>query len=179
MIEDFIHRHILFILAEQANFRQIVKIINQSGKTQSNYNLPVVDELIDFYQENLNDNVQQSIEEANRMRPLPNVNQLNVSNAVLAALNEQPSVENQHSRLFIMDGQAGSGKTFTYNYLIGETNSRGVKPATAAWTGIAATLLTNGSTLHGLFKLPVLILDNSTCNVKPNSIQKKFLRQVN
>ncbi|XP_065684585.1 uncharacterized protein LOC100202287 [Hydra vulgaris] len=162
MMEDFIHR----------------QIINQSGKTLSDYNLPVVDEFIDFNLENLNDNVQQSIDEANRMRPLLNVNQLNVSNAVLAALNEQPCVENQHSRLFFMDGPAGSGKTFTYNYLIAEMSSRGVKSATAAWTGIAATLLTNGSTLHGLFKLPVPILDNSTCNVTPNSIQGHFLRQV-
>ncbi|XP_065658867.1 ATP-dependent DNA helicase pif1-like [Hydra vulgaris] len=76
-----------------------------------------------------------------------------------------------------MDGPAGSRKTFTYNYLIAETISRGFKSATAAWTGIAATL-TNGSTLHGLFKLPVPILDNSTCNVTPNSIHGHFLRQV-
>ncbi|XP_065658929.1 ATP-dependent DNA helicase pif1-like [Hydra vulgaris] len=73
---------------------------------------------------------------------------------------------------------AGSRKTFTYNYLITETISRGYKSATAAWTGIAATLLTIGSTLHGLFKLPVPILDNSTCNVTPNSIHGHFLRQV-
>nr|XP_047142420.1 uncharacterized protein LOC100202479 [Hydra vulgaris] len=178
MMEDFIHRQVPFILAEQATLLQIEKIVIQSGKTLFDYNLPVVDELIDFNLENLNDNVQQSIDEANRMRPLLNVNQLNVSIAVLAALNEQPCVENQHSRLFFMDGPAGSGKTFTYNYLIAEMSSRGVKSATAAWTGIAATLLTNGSTLHGLFKLPVPILDNSTCNVTPNSIQGQFLRQV-
>nr|XP_047141085.1 uncharacterized protein LOC124816098 [Hydra vulgaris] len=91
---------VLFILAEQATLLQMEKIINQSGKTLSDYNLPVVDEFIDFNLENLNDYVQQSISEANRMRPLLNVNQLNVSNAVLAALNEQPSVESQHSRLF-------------------------------------------------------------------------------
>ncbi|XP_065665643.1 uncharacterized protein LOC136087065 [Hydra vulgaris] len=30
---------------------------------------------------------------------------------ILAALNEQPSVENQHSRMFFMDEPAGSGKT--------------------------------------------------------------------
>ncbi|XP_065639622.1 uncharacterized protein LOC136072347 [Hydra vulgaris] len=128
MMEDFIHRQVPFILAEQATLLQIEKIINQSGKTLSDYNLPVVDEFIDFNLENLNDNVQQSIDEANRMRPLLNVNQLNVSNA----LNEQPCVENQHSRLFFMDGPAGSGKTFTYNCLIAEMSSRGVKSATAA-----------------------------------------------
>nr|XP_047144698.1 uncharacterized protein LOC124818197 [Hydra vulgaris] len=178
MMEDFIHRQVSFILAEQATLLQIEKNITQSGKTLSDYNLPVVDEFIDFNLEKLNDNVQQSIDEANRIRPLLNVNQLNVSNAVLAALNEQPCVENQHSRFFFMDGPAGSGKTFAYNYLIAEMSSRGVKYATAAWTGIAATLFTNGSTLHGLFKLPVPILDNSTCNVTPNSIQRQFLRQI-
>nr|XP_047140934.1 ATP-dependent DNA helicase pif1-like [Hydra vulgaris] len=179
MIEDFIHRSVPLIIAEQAALCQVEKIINQCGKTLADYNLPVIE--LDFNLDNLenfNQNVQQSIDEANRMRPLLYVNQLNVCNAILAALNEQPSVENQHSRLFFMDGPAGSGKTFTYNYLIAETSSRGIKSATAAWTGIAATLLTNGSTLHGLFKLPVPILDNSTCNVTPNSIHGHFLSQV-
>ncbi|XP_047145390.2 ATP-dependent DNA helicase pif1-like [Hydra vulgaris] len=77
-----------------------------------------------------------------------------------------------------MDGPAGCGKTFTYNYLIAETRSRHIRTATAAWTGIAATLLKNGCTLHGLFKLPVPILETSTCNVTPNSIHGRFLRQV-
>ncbi|XP_065642532.1 ATP-dependent DNA helicase pif1-like [Hydra vulgaris] len=176
--EDLIDRQVPFILAEQATLRQTEKINNQCGKTLSDYNLPVVDEFIDFNLENLNDNVQQSTDEANRMRPLLNVNQLNATNAILAALNEQLSVENQHSRLFFMDGPAGSGKTFTYNYLVAETINRGFKSATAAWTGIAATLLTNGSTLHGLFNLPVPILDNRTCNVTPKSMHGHFLKQV-
>ncbi|XP_065658806.1 uncharacterized protein LOC136083338 [Hydra vulgaris] len=77
-----------------------------------------------------------------------------------------------------MNGPAGSGITFTYNYLIAETISRSFKSATAAWTGKAATLLTNGSTLHGLFKLSVAILDNTTCNVTPNSIHGNFLKQI-
>ncbi|XP_065672049.1 ATP-dependent DNA helicase pif1-like isoform X2 [Hydra vulgaris] len=112
------------------------------------------------------------------MRLLLNVNQLNICNAILAALNEQPSVENQHSILFFMDGPAGSGKTFTYSYFIAETISRGFKSTTVAWTGIAATLLTNGFTLHGLFKLPDSILDNSPCNITPNSTHGHFLRQI-
>ncbi|XP_065679048.1 uncharacterized protein LOC124814923 [Hydra vulgaris] len=38
MMEDFIHRQVPFILAEQATLLQIKKIINQSGKTLSDYN---------------------------------------------------------------------------------------------------------------------------------------------
>ncbi|XP_065642527.1 uncharacterized protein LOC136074151 [Hydra vulgaris] len=41
-----------------------------------------------------------------------------------------------------------------------------------------ATLLTNESTLHGLFNLLVPILDNCTCNSTPNSIHGSFLKQV-
>nr|XP_047124202.1 ATP-dependent DNA helicase pif1-like [Hydra vulgaris] len=107
-----------------------------------------------------------------------NDNQRNVADAILAALSVEPTNENKHSRLFFMDGPAGCGKTFTYNYLISETQSRHIRTATAAWTGIAATLLKNGCTMHGLFKLPVPILETSTCNVTPNSIHGRFLRQI-
>ena len=134
LMEDFIYRSVTLLIAEQATL-QIEKIINQSGKMFADYNLPVIDELIGFNLENFYEKCY----------------------AILAALNEQPSVENQYSRLFFMDGPAGSGKTFTDNYLISETISRGFKSATAAWTGIAVTLLTNRSTLHGLFKLSVPI----------------------
>ncbi|XP_047136782.1 uncharacterized protein LOC124813574 [Hydra vulgaris] len=89
MKEDFIHRQVPFILAEQATLRQIETIINQSGKTLSDYNLPVVDEFIDFNLENLNDNVQQSIDEANRMRPLLNVNQLIICHTRLFSIPER------------------------------------------------------------------------------------------
>ena len=62
--------------------------------------------------------------------------------------------------------------------MITETRSRHIITATAAWTGIAATLFKKGCTLHGLFKLPVPILENSTCNATSNSVHGQFLRQV-
>ena len=48
----------------------------------------------------------------------------------------------------------------------------------AAWTGIAATLLYGGCILHSLFKLPVPILDTTTCNVKPTSKHAAILRSM-
>nr|XP_047146321.1 uncharacterized protein LOC100213143 [Hydra vulgaris] len=50
MMEDFIHRQVPFTLAEQATLLQIEKIINQSGKTLSDYNLPVILFGVDFRQ---------------------------------------------------------------------------------------------------------------------------------
>lgn len=38
-----------------------------------------------------------------------------------------------------------------------------------AYTGIAATLLHRGQTVHSYFKLPVPVVDGSTCNISPTS----------
>lgn len=51
--------------------------------------------------------------------------------------------------------------------------------ATCAYTGIAATLLINGMTLHSLFRLPVPITNTHTCNVSPTSKHGAFLREIN
>nr|XP_047141323.1 uncharacterized protein LOC100209718 [Hydra vulgaris] len=178
MVEDYIHHSMPVVLAEQAALCQIESIINQSAKTLADYNLPALDQFLDNVPENDDEDVQVFIDEANRVRPLLNDNQRNVADAILAALSVEPTNEKKHSRLFFMDGPAGCGKTFTYNYLISETQCRHIRTATAAWTGIAATLLKNGCTMHGLFKLPVPILETSTCNVTPNSIHGRFLRQI-
>nr|XP_047141074.1 uncharacterized protein LOC124816090 [Hydra vulgaris] len=148
MVEDYIHHSMPVVLAEQAALRQIESIINQSGKTLADYNLPALDQFLDNVPENDDEDVQVFIDEANRVRPLLNDNQRNVADAILAALSVESTNENKHSRT-----------------------------AAAAWTGIAATLLKNGCTMHGLFKLPVPILETSTCNVTPNSIHGRFLRQ--
>ncbi|XP_047146327.2 ATP-dependent DNA helicase pif1-like [Hydra vulgaris] len=166
------------VLAEQTALCQTESIINQSGKTLADYNLPVLDQFLDNVPENDDKDVLVFIDEANRLRPLLNDNQRNVADAILAALGVKPTNENKHSRLFFMDGSASCGKTFTYNYLIAETRSRHIRTATAARTGAAASLLKNGCTMHGLFKLPVPILETSTCNVTPNSIHGRFLRQI-
>ncbi|XP_047141069.1 uncharacterized protein LOC124816088 [Hydra vulgaris] len=158
MGEDYIHRSMPVLLAEQIAFRQIEAIINPSDKTFAD--------------------VQVFTDEANRVKPLLKDNQRNVADAILAVFNEQPNNENKHLRLFFMDRPAGCGKTFTYNCLIAETCIRHIRTTTAAWTGIAATLLKNRCTLHRLFKLPLPFSKTSTCNVTPNSIHGEFFRQV-
>ena len=55
----------------------------------------------------------------------------------------------------------------------------GYRVSCAAWTGIAATLLTEGRTVHSLYKLPVPVVDTSSCNVSPTSEHANFLRNQN
>ena len=47
-----------------------------------------------------------------------------------------------------------------------------------AWTGIAATLLPHGHTVHSRFKLSLQLYDNSTCNLNPHSIAAEKIRQA-
>ncbi|XP_057332074.1 uncharacterized protein LOC130671942 [Microplitis mediator] len=47
-----------------------------------------------------------------------------------------------------------------------------------AYTGIAATLLPNGKTVHKTFGLPVPMFSDSSSHIKPNSTQGEYLKNV-
>ncbi|XP_044588723.1 ATP-dependent DNA helicase PIF1-like [Cotesia glomerata] len=49
---------------------------------------------------------------------------------------------------------------------------------TMAYTGIAATLLPNGKTVHKTFGLPVPMFSDSSSRIKPNSKQGEYLKNV-
>ena len=68
-----------------------------------------------------------------------------------------------------MCAAAGCGKTYVYNVLIVLLRSRRLTVLPVAWTGIAATLLKGGRTVHAQFKLPVPVVDDSTCFVSAAS----------
>ena len=81
-------------------------------------------------------------------------------------------------RAYFVDAPGGTGKTFVFNTLIAKALSEGLKVASCAWTGIAGNLLRFGQTMHSLFKLPVPILETSTCNITTTSKQATFIRSL-
>ena len=82
------------------------------------------------------------------------------------------------ARVHFIDAPGGTGKTFVFNTLIAKALSTNHKIASCAWTGIAGNLLRFGRTVHSLFKLPVPILETSTCNITPNSKQADLIRSL-
>ena len=82
------------------------------------------------------------------------------------------------ANVYYMDGPAGTGKTMVYNTLISLLRSRGKEVASCAWTGIASILLRHSVTVHNLFKLPVPILETSTCNVSASSTYADYLKSL-
>ncbi|TKR69683.1 hypothetical protein L596_021811 [Steinernema carpocapsae] len=59
-------------------------------------------------------------------------------------------------RLFFIEGSGGCGKTFLYESLYYGLRAQGHKVLCVAHTGVAATLLPNGSTVHRAFGIPLI-----------------------
>ena len=148
----------------------IERQLQQFGKSLNDFALPLLEEALP---DEDSPNPLQMRQEAEEIRPQLNVDQTALANAVIQAV-----LGNNHQtpQVFFLDGPGGTGKTFTYNYIIRVLAGQHKGVATCAWTGIAAILLENGTTLHSVFKLPVPVLDNSTCNIKANSKAADHLR---
>ena len=163
MMEDYARR-LDAVQAEQSVLADLHIILQQSALDE----LPA-EEGIDSFAEAI---------VAMQIRPNLNREQLQIADAVFDAVCNVHNNIDQDVRLFFLDGSAGTGKTFTYNYLISELLGRGMEIRTAAFTGIASTLLKGGMTVHKLFRLPVPILDTSSCNISPTSTYAAELRRI-
>ena len=101
--------------------------------------------------------------------------QRRVTDAVLRDV-ESARAEPPRPRATFLCAAAGCGKTYVYNVLIAVLRSRGLTVLPVAWTGIAATLLDGGRTVHAQFRLPVPVVDDSTCFVSAASPLANKLR---
>ena len=99
-----------------------------------------------------------------------------------AAFNEimasTEDVNNLHPRLFFLDGPGGTGKTFLYNTLITVLQGQGKSVVAVASTGIAATLLTDGTTYHSKYKLYPPITETTRSKIEENSYSAHVIREA-
>ena len=72
----------------------------------------------------------------------------------------------------------GTGKTHGYSTLTRIVRSKGKNVISVAWTGIAATLLIEGRTVHSIFQLPLELNEKTTSNMTLNSKKAKVLRDA-
>lgn len=79
------------------------------------------------------------------------------------------------SNVFCLTAHAGCGKTFVQTAIIHRVNALNRKYLATAFSGIAATLLIGGRTLHNAFKLPIPLLETSVPKITPNSPYGRFL----
>ena len=86
------------------------------------------------------------------------------------------AVQNNNEGVFFLDGPGGSGKTYLYNALLASLRGDSKIALACASFGIASLLLTNGRTAHSRFKIPLVLHEASTCNIKVNSSIAELLR---
>ena len=176
--EDFMNSLPITIdVAAQIALQEIETILQDNGMCGQDLLLPelIVTDLTLFEPEINNEAEKQ---QAAQQMAILNHEQRMIVDSILKDLHEISQGQRAKCRAHFLDGPGGSGKTTVYNTLIASCRGDGVKVVASAFTGIAATLLAGGRTLHNLFKLPVPILDTSTCSVAPNSKHAEYLRSV-
>ena len=80
-------------------------------------------------------------------------------------------IDAENGGVIFLDAPGGTGKTFLLNFILGYVRrTRGEILATAS-SGIAATLLTQGKTVHSTFNVPLNIInkDNPSCALSRSS----------
>ncbi|XP_064633638.1 ATP-dependent DNA helicase pif1-like [Lineus longissimus] len=86
-------------------------------------------------------------------------------------------VHSSQPGITFLDAPGGTGKTFLLNLILATIRSKQAIALATASSGIAATLLTGGRTLHATFKIPldVHMKDMPTCAIKKNTTLAKVI----
>ncbi|GBN54440.1 hypothetical protein AVEN_170934-1, partial [Araneus ventricosus] len=122
---------------------------------------------IDFY------DLETEKQEGERLMAMLNPEQRSIFDAIMNAIQD---VDEASPKTFCVNAFAGSGKSFLFNAIIRSVRGLGEIAVPVAWTGIAAIILEGGRTAHSRFKLPVPILENSSCSIRHNTEDGRFLK---
>jgi PIF1-like helicase len=88
------------------------------------------------------------------------------------------AVDAGNDGVFFLDGFGGTWKTFVINLTLAKVRSEGHIALAVASSGIAATLLDGGTTVHSRFKIPIDIDVDSTCNIPAQSPLAALIRDT-
>ena len=111
-----------------------------------------------------------------QLEPLLNHDQTNLCEAVYQAVHAAHGEKIQ--KLFIMNSPGGYGKTFTFKLITAKIRSEGRIVLCVASTGLAAQNLEGGRTAHSRFKIPIPVLEDSTCSIPAQSALAKLIQKA-
>lgn len=78
-------------------------------------------------------------------------------------------VQSHKPGLFFISGFGGAGKTYLWRALASYFRSKGEIVLTVASSGIASLLIPGGRTAHSRFCIPLIVNEDSTCNIAHGS----------
>ncbi|XP_076911702.1 uncharacterized protein LOC143569755 [Bidens hawaiensis] len=79
---------------------------------------------------------------------------------------------------FFVYGYGGTGKTYLWKTLCTSIRSQGKIVLSIASSGIASLLLSGGRTAHSRFHIPINLVEDSFCYIKPDSDLAYLLRET-
>lgn len=146
MAEDYLRDHSEY-MAEQRSLKDIENHLQQFGKACDYFGLP---KPIDILNETSDIDVEMERNMANGLVDMMNTEQRTAFEIIMEAVDGK-----RNDKLFFLCGAGGSGKTFIYEAVVPAVLSRGGLVKAVAPTGLAATLLRNGKTVHTGFGIPL------------------------
>ena len=89
-------------------------------------------------------------------------------------------VDRNEGGVLFLDAPGGTGKTFLINLILAKIRSEGKIALATASSGIAATLLSGGYTLHSTFKIPLDLVATEipVCNIKRGTSLCKVIQEA-
>lgn len=158
---------------------EIEKILNQNGKSLKDFpGMPLVDR--DFIsdlgntlmQTELNYNRAELSTEHDYLFEQLTDEQKNIYKSILDATNDDAG------GLFFVYGYGGTGKTFIWRSLSAALRCKGEIVLNVASSGIASLLLPGGRTAHSRFSIPLSLNENSTCNIRQNTLVSQLIAKA-
>ncbi|XP_064637083.1 uncharacterized protein LOC135493587 [Lineus longissimus] len=108
--------------------------------------------------------------------PSINEKQAELFNLIQLAVHSQP--EDNITKQFVLNSPGGYGKTFTMKLIAAKIRAEGLIVLNVASTGLAAQNLIGGRTAHSRFKIPIPIMEDSTCNIKAQSALASLIKNT-
>jgi len=174
--QDFFHRLRDEDRARAACLDAIGRLLRRHGKTLADCGLPNPD--VALLEEDAGGDVYAYVDAVVRWTlQLDNLNdeQRAVYDRVMAAVDDNRDV----AKMFYVDGPGGTGKTTLYGCLIWSLRNMGRSVLSVAFTGIAATLMDGGMTVHSTFGLPFGTLnEDSTSSIAMQSLRARRIREA-
>ena len=162
LLHHMVHiKKIKLELAENAVLQKLKDQLSRSGCTMREFNLPepmivennatpsVIRAETSYDKEKLLKTTSKNVK-------LMNQEQLDVFNDVIKSVNQGLG------KMFCVNAAGGTGKTFILETLLAAVRGDGFVALATASSGVAAQLLSNGTTIHSRFKVPFDIRATST-----------------
>lgn len=162
MIEDHVHDGMEVSVAENMALLEINEILITHNTSCSALSLPTPTAL---EQQAVSTDQDFHLNLFNTLYETCNSEQKEVIDTIISTLDNDAA----EAKIFYLDAPAGCGKTYIQRVLMSYVKSKNQVVLPVAFTGIAASLVEGGRTLHNQFKLPIPIFDTSVSSVTPNS----------